>query len=48
MALIDRRKAGQVRRIQDGMQFVEMAGDPGFNAQFVAALAFPDQAGQGD
>jgi uncharacterized 2Fe-2S/4Fe-4S cluster protein (DUF4445 family) len=46
MALIDRRKAGQVRRIQDGMQFVEMAGDPGFNAQFVAALAFPDQAGQ--
>jgi uncharacterized 2Fe-2S/4Fe-4S cluster protein (DUF4445 family) len=45
MALIDRHRARQVRRIQEGMRFVEMAGDPQFNAQFVAALPFPEPAG---
>jgi uncharacterized 2Fe-2S/4Fe-4S cluster protein (DUF4445 family) len=42
MALIDGNRARQVHRIQNGMQFVEMAGDPGFNTRFVAALALPE------
>jgi len=44
MALINRRRARQARRIQSGMQFVEMAGDPSFNEHFVTALAFPEPA----